>query len=327
MSKGQLSYVLALDLGGSTLKGGIVDSLAQVRYRTRLVSPVHSQPSAVVEVLLQLLHHLQREAEQRHWLLVGAGVSSTLDVDPALGCFLPPHYQHLEGWEGFPIARSLQDGCGMPVLVENDGPISAWGEYLAGAGKGARSLLMVTLGSGVGGGAVLEGQRLPHTLGRASYFGHMCIDYDGLDCPCGRKGCWECYVSATALEAKAAQAVQKFPGSTCLSPKPSAQEVVSAAQQGDALAASLLAEHAAYLGIGLVDLANIFAPEIIVIGGGLSLAGEGLLAPARQHLNRERYPVAGEVKLVASQLPFEAGLLGAALLALERFGGVDVHKL
>ncbi len=194
-----------------------------------------------------------------------------------------------------------------------------------GAGRGYESLVMVTLGSGVGGGVVLEGERLPDTLGRAAYFGHLCIDQNGLDCPCGRRGCWEMYVSATALEQRAAEAVAAAWRSTRLEKRPTARQIVAAAQEGDDLAIRLLREHAAYLAVGLTDLANLFAPPLIVIGGGLSLAGELLLAPARQQMNAQRLPIRTEIIVLPSQLPFEAGLLGAALLSLERFGGVHVR--
>jgi len=316
---------LGLDLGGSGLKGGIVNSEGNLLQLKQVPSPVHERPQQIAEVLADLLCALAAEARAAGWTVVGAGVSSTLDVDPHSGCFLPPHFAHLERWQGYPIAQALQEASGLPVLVENDGPMCAWGEYLVGAGKGYDSLVMVTLGSGVGGGVVLEGNRLAETLGRAAYFGHLCIDQDGLECPCGRRGCWEMYVSATALEQRAAVAVAWQSQPTRLGTQPTARQIVAAAQAGDPLASHLLQEQAAYLAIGLTDLANLFAPPLIVVGGGLSQAGELLLAPARQQMNAQRLPIRSEIAVLPSQWPFEAGLLGAALLALERFGGVNVR--
>lgn len=317
---------IGLDLGGSGLKGGIVNSSGKLLKVKQVPSPVHSNPGQIAEALAAFLCTLATEAQAEGWQVIGAGVSSTLDVDPQTGCFLPPHFDHLEQWQGYPIAQHLQNALGLPVLVENDGPMCAWGEYLVGAGKGSESLVMVTLGSGVGGGVVLEGHRLPHTLGRAAYFGHLCIDQDGLECPCGRRGCWEMYVSATALEQRAAKVLESAQRPTRLDKQPTAQQVVAAAQEGDPLAQELLSDLAGYLAIGLTDLANLFAPPLIVVGGGLSQAGELLLAPARQQMNALRLPISPDIALVASQFPFEAGLLGAALLALERFGGVYVRN-
>ncbi len=316
---------LGLDLGGSGLKGGVVSSTGKLLKLKRMPSPVHAHPDRIAEALAALLRTLATEALAEGWQVVGAGVSSTLDVDPQSGCFLPPHFAHLQPWQGYPIAQDLQDALGLPVLVENDGPMCAWGEYLVGAGKGFDSLVMVTLGSGVGGGAILEGNRLANTLGRASYFGHLCIDLDGLECPCGRRGCWEMYVSATALEQRAAEVLASKQLSPRLGMNPTAQQIVAAAQAGDEFALQLLDELAGYLAIGLTDLANLFAPPLIVVGGGLSLAGELILAPARQQMDDLRLPILPEIALVASQLPFEAGLIGAALLALERYGGVHVR--
>lgn len=326
MSSAQTSLcAVGLDLGGSGLKGGIVNSQGRLLQLKQVASPVHDRPEQIAEVLAGLLNALAEEARAAGWTLVGVGVSSTLDVDPHSGCFLPPHFAHLERWQGYPIAQALQQASSLPVLVENDGPMCAWGEYLVGAGRGTDSLVMVTLGSGVGGGAILEGNLLPETLGRAAYFGHLCIDQHGLDCPCGRRGCWEMYVSATALEKRAAEAVAAASQLSGLGKHPTARQIVAAAQAGDALANRLLQEHAAYLAIGLTDLANLFAPPLIVVGGGLSQAGELLLAPARQQMNTQRLPIRGEIAVLPSQLPFEAGLLGAALLSLERFGGVYVR--
>lgn len=316
---------IGLDLGGSGLKGGIVNRQGSLLRLKQVASPVHERPEQIAEVLAGLLNELAAEARAAGWTIVGAGVSSTLDVDPQSGCFLPPHFAHLQQWQGYPIGQALEKASGLPVLVENDGPMCAWGEYLAGAGRRSESLVMVTLGSGVGGGAVLEGKRLPETLGWAAYFGHLCIDQHGLECPCGRRGCWEMYVSATALERRAAEALAVPSQPTRLSGQPTAPQIVAAAQAGDALANRLLQEHAAYLAIGLTDLANLFAPPLIVVGGGLSQAGELLLAPARQQMNAQRLPIRDEIVVLPSQLPFEAGLLGAALLSLEKFGGVYVR--
>ena len=323
--EGSTLCALGLDLGGSGLKGGIVSGAGKLLHLKRVPSPVHERPEQIAAVLAELLGALAAEARAAGWTVVGAGVSSTLDVDPHSGCFLPPHFAHLQRWQGYPIAQALQEASDLPLLVENDGPMCAWGEYLVGAGKGYDSLVMVTLGSGVGGGVVLEGNRLPETLGRAAYFGHLCIDQNGLECPCGRRGCWEMYVSATALERRAAEAVAAAAHPTRLGSRPTARQIVAAAREGDALANRLLQEQASYLAIGLTDLANLFAPPLIVVGGGLSQAGELLLAPARRQMNAQRLPIRSEIALLPSQLPFEAGLLGAALLALERFGGVHVR--
>lgn len=316
--------VLGLDLGGFNLKGGIISPQGERLYVEQVPSGLHTDPGGLLDRLVALTERLQRQARAKNLYPAGLGLSSTLDVDPDRGYFLPVHYDHLKIWEGVPIAEQLRARCDLPTLVENDGPAAAWGEYCAGAGLRQHSLLMVTLGSGVGGGAVLEGQRLRETLGSAAYFGHMTIHFEGPPCPCGRRGCWELYASATALEGRAAQ-VRRSIKETILSAAPSSDEIVRAARQGDALALQLLEEHGRYLGIGLVNLANLFNPGLIVIGGGLSLAGDVLLEPARRVLSAERLPMRGDLRVVPAKHPLDAGWIGAALLAWEKFGvdGVD----
>jgi glucokinase len=308
-------YVLGIDLGGTHLKGGIVAPDGQLVFEVQTTSELHTQPEQVVDRLAALIQRLQAEARSRAHPLVGAGLASTLDVDADRGRFLPVHYPHLTRWNDFPIARHLSEQCGLAVCVENDGIAAAWGEYRAGAGLGTKSMLLVCLGTGIGGGAILEGRRLSESLGSAAFFGHMVINFDGPPCPCGRRGCWEMYASATALQQRAAHSIAIQRGDTSLYPEPSGKDLVEAARRGDSLAMSLFEEASGYLGIGLTNLANLFNPEVIIIGGGLSLAGELLLGPARRILNAQRLPLKGSPKLVPARHPLNAGLIGAALLA------------
>jgi glucokinase len=310
---------LGLDLGGTTLKGGILSTSGELVYSLQVESHLHTQPIWIADRMASVVEALKTEAAAQGLQVVGIGLSSTLDVDPEGGQFLQVQYPHLERWVGFPIASFLSERCSLPTLVENDGIAAAWGEYRAGAGEGSDSLLLVTLGTGIGGGVILEGQRLPDTLGSGAYFGHMSIQMDGLECPCGRRGCWEMYASARALEGRAARARSDWSSPTSLSTYPTGKEVIDAARQNDSLACQLLEEHSRLLGVGLVNLANLFNPHRIVVGGGLSLAGELILGPARQTLQSERLPLRGGLALLPARYPFEAGLIGAALLAWEKF--------
>ena len=140
-------------------------------------------------------------------VVAGIGLSSTVDVDPVAGRFKFASYAHLEQWSGFAIREYLATTHGLPAWVENDGVAAAWGEYCAGAGRGFGSMVQVMLGTGIGGGAILDGQRLPGSVGTGAYFGHMSIAVDGLCCVCGQRGCWEMYASGVALERRAAEAL------------------------------------------------------------------------------------------------------------------------
>jgi glucokinase len=310
-------YIIGIDLGGTRLKGGVVTSDGRLVFEIQTASELHTQPEGIVDRLVELIQSLQAEARSRDMPLVGVGLASTLDVDPERGRFLPVHYPHLARWNDFPIARHLAEQCGLAVSVENDGIAAAWGEYRIGAGLGTKSLLLVSLGTGIGGGAILEGQRLRDSLGSAACFGHMVINFDGPLCPCGRSGCWEMYASATALQQRAAQSIASNLVATILPSEPSGQDLVEAARRGDSLANELLAEAGAYLGIGLTNLANLFNPGVIAVGGGLALAGELILEPARSILKTQQLPLKGSLELVPAHNPLHAGLLGAALLAWE----------
>lgn len=315
---------IGLDLGGSSIKGGVLSDQNERLWVRQAPSEVHNRPQEILERTAALAQDLQAQARAHGLSVTAVGISSTLDVDPRQGRFLSAHYPYLKIWDDFPIADWLQQRLGVPVVVENDGPAAAWGEFRLGAGAGHSSMLMVTLGSGVGGGAVLEGQRLSETVGSAACFGHMSINLHGPRCPCGLRGCWELYVSATALERRAATARNRFHGQTRLQARPTGRQIVQAAEEGDELATRLLAEHGRYLGIGLVNLANLFNPGLIVIGGGLSLAGAHLLASAEEILQAQRLPLRGEIKLSLAQFPYDAGWIGAALLAGDFIGGFHV---
>jgi glucokinase len=312
--------MLGLDLGGTSLKGGLVTAQGDLLYTSQVESHLLDEPDGIADKIVSLIDRLKADAFSKNINLCGVGLSSTIDVEPQSGCFLDVNYSILSKWVGYPIASYLENCCGLPVRVENDGVAATWGEFRVGAGAGSRSLILVTLGTGIGGGAVLEGQRLPETLGHAAYFGHMSIDFNGPLCACGRRGCWELYASATALEQHAARSLQSSVAHSSLPDHPTAKDLAEAARASDPLARKLFDEAGYFLGIGLVNLANLFNPGLIVVGGGLSLAGDLLLLPARKILNEQRLAMLGSVSLVAAKYPLFAGFIGAALLAWEQFG-------
>jgi glucokinase len=311
--------VVGLDLGQTSIKGGLVSRSGELVLTHQAASQIHVHPDAWFDNVVRAALELCRLADTRGLTLLGVGLSSTIDVDAASGQIRSVNYSALKPWLGFDIASALQERLGLPTLVENDGIAATWGEYRAGAGRGARSMLNVTLGTGIGGGAVLDGQHLPDSVGSGAYFGHITIDFEGLPCPCGMRGCWELYASGTALERRAAQAVASAPpGTTQLEPDPGAKAVVGAALAGDGLARSLIDEHARYLAYGLVSLLNLFNPEVVVIGGGLAQAGDLLLEPTRALVDRLRIPLRKSVPIKAAELGAYSGVVGAGLLILDQ---------
>ncbi len=313
------AVVLGLDLGQTTIKGGLVGRSGELVATHQAASEIHTRPDAWFDNIINVAFELRRIAHARSLSVLGAGLSSTIDVDAKTGRIRSVGYPALKPWLGFNVLGGLQERLGLPARVENDGIAAAWGEYRAGAGRGARSMLNITLGTGIGGGAVLDGQRLPDSVGSAAYFGHMTIDFKGLPCPCGMRGCWELYASGTALERRAAQAVADArPGATQLEPDPDGKSIIEAARAGDQLARTLIDEHARYLAYGLVNLLNLFNPEVVVVGGGLAQASDLLLEPARVLVERLRIPVRETVSIRPAELGPYSGVVGAGLLILEQ---------
>jgi glucokinase len=233
-----------------------------------------------------------------------------------------------------PLRDLLQRRFRVPVVIDNDATAAAIGEHAFGAGEGAREMLMLTLGTGVGGGIICDGRPYRGFSGAAAEFGHIIIDVDGPKCPanCPNYGCLEVYVAGPAMAAAAASAAAAQPASA-LGLALAAGEPVDArlltrlGLSGDAGAVTIFARLGEYLGAGLVTLVNIFNPEVIVIGGGAAAAGELLLGPARGVLQaRGSRPARDQVRVVPASLGPDAGLIGAAALALSEFFPDDARS-
>ncbi len=314
-------HVIALDLGQTSIKGGLVARDGSLALTIQTSSQLHQRPEALLDELAECVQVLLQAARQQDLSIVGLGLSSTLDVNARSGQIRSSNYSTVDRWIDYPLRDHLASRFHLPTLVENDGISAAWGEYRVGAGKGFRSVLNLTLGTGIGGGAILEDQILPDTLGSASYFGHMSLDVNGPPCSCGYRGCWELYASGSALEKKAIAAVEEAKRSgrlTVLGPSSTGRAIVEAAKAGDGLALELLSEVSRYLGLGMVNLANLFNPEVIVIGGGLALAGELLLEPAREVLNAHRLPLRERISVCQAVLGAYSGVVGAGLMVWDR---------
>jgi len=209
----------------------------------------------------------------------------------------------------------------VPVYVENDANCAALGEVWAGAAKGAESALMVTVGTGIGGGIVIHGKVYSGINGIAGEVGHMTLFPGGEQCACGRRGCWEVYASATALKRQTREAMQANPDSLMWNHAPDLDKVsgktaFKAQRDGDAAAAQVVERYLYYLSEGLINCVNIFQPEVVCIGGGVSNEGDALLVPLREMVLRDC--LSGEnirmPRIEAAQLSGEAGLIGAAML-------------
>lgn len=315
-----MSLAIGIDIGGTKVAGGLVDEDGQVIARARRDTPHRSTKANVVEdLLVSVVEELATKTDQEI-AAVGIGAAGFVSADRATVVFAP----HLS-WRNEPLRERLRERCAYPVFVDNDANTACWAEWRYGAVQGESQLIMVNLGTGIGGAILTDGQIQRGRYGIAGEFGHMQVVPGGLRCECGNRGCWEQYASGNALvrEARSLLAAQspmahdieeKIGGDL---QKLTGPMITEAAAGGDATAAELLAEIGTWLGTGLANLASAFDPGAFVIGGGVSAAGDMLLAPAREAFKRQ-LPGRGYrpmARIVGAQLGNEAGLVGAADLA------------
>ena len=243
---------------------------------------------------------------------VGVGSPGTCNVETGI-----VEYANNLRFDKVPLRDMLEGMLGKKVYIENDANAAALGEALAGAAKGAQSCVCITLGTGVGGGIIIDGRIYGGFNFAGAELGHTVIVVDGEMCTCGRLGCWEAYASATALIRQTRQAALAHPESLLAQVKEiTGRTAFDAAQQGDATAAEVVARYAVYVAAGLTDFVNILAPEMILLGGGISRQGEALLAPVREYVATHCFGQReGAIPTIAAaKLGNEAGIIGAAAL-------------
>jgi glucokinase len=312
---------IGIDIGGTKVAGGVVDVDGKVTHRARRDTPDRSKsPSVVegtiVEVVTELLHFVGPESVAA----VGIGAAGFVAADRATVVFAP----HLS-WRHEPLRQALQKRVAVPIFVDNDANAAVWAEWKFGAAQGETHVMMITLGTGIGGGILINAQVQRGRFGIAGEFGHMQVVPGGHRCECGNRGCWEQYASGNALvrEARSLLSANSPIASDLLDRVDgvvgnlTGPLITEAARDGDPTARELLAEIGHWLGLGIANLAAAFDPGMFVIGGGVSAAGDLLLASARETFKRQ-LPGRGyrpEARIVAAQLGNDAGLIGAADLA------------
>jgi glucokinase len=315
---GQLA--VGIDIGGTKVAGGLVDEQGAVVGRARRDTPHRSKSPGVVEdTIVEVVTELL-EAAPAPVVGVGIGAAGFVAADRKTVAFAP----HLS-WRDDPLEANLQRRVPVPISVDNDANAAAWAEWRFGAAQGESHVVMVNLGTGIGGALILNGAIMRGRFGIAGEFGHMQVVPGGQRCECGNKGCWEQYASGNALVREARTLMTaNSPMATDLLDRvdgdPGALTgpmITQAAREGDPTATELLTEIGQWLGLGIANLAAAFDPGVFVIGGGVSAAGDLLLEPARttfrRHLTGRGYRP--EARIVAAALGNDAGLIGAADLA------------
>ncbi len=321
----RLKPVLAVDLGGTRLAAAIVSAEGKIIYREDSLTLAGEGPRAVIDRLFSVLDRLLRPQglASSHPVAIGLGIAGIVDVLSGRVVSGP----HLPGWHNVPLRDTVAQKYSLPVHLLNDASAAALGEHRYGAGRGAGNLVLLTLGTGIGGGIIIDGRLYQGALGTAGEIGHMSIDAGGEEDVCGNVGCLETFVSGPAIATAARRRLADGGKSSLLEAAAgqpdgvTAEKVGDAARRGDALGRDVIRRAGAYLGIGLVNVVNIFNPEMIIIGGGLAGLGSLLLDPARRVVRERAFsPPARAVRIVPARLGNDAGLIGAAACALDSPG-------
>ena len=324
------TYAIGVDLGGTKTETALVDAQGQITGRQRTPTEAAKGPDHVIETIVSMVEtHYLRNADLPV-CAIGIGVAGQVDSEQGIVRRAP----NLD-WRDFPIRERLEAALRLPVAALNDVQAITYGECRCGVGLGARNLVCVFAGTGVGGGIVIDGKLVRGTSGNAGEFGHMTIDRDGPVCSCGNRGCLEAFVGgwavarrareAAAAEPTRAAALLRLAGGT--SADITAALVAKAAAQGDAFARALVAEIGTALGVGLASVADALNPELLILGGGIVEGMPDLVEIAEQELRRRALAAALQpLRVVRSELGADAGVIGAALFARETTSGRMVSR-
>lgn len=308
---------IGIDLGGTNIAAGLVSEDGKILCRTSTPTMNERDASEIVKDMAMLIEKLAKEQGIAVSDIKGVGIGSPGSIDAENGVVV---YSNNLKMDKFPLAEELHKLTGLPVTVDNDANCAAMGEYIEYENT-VKDFIFITLGTGVGGGIILNGKMLHGFNGAAGEVGHTVIVTDGEPCTCGRKGCWEAYASVTGLIRQTKAAMEKNPDSLMheYAKKEGAvtgRTSFDAAKAGDKAAQEVVAQYAVYVAEGITNLENIFQPEMICIGGGISREGEYLVAPIREFVKNNGYnKYMKKTDIVTAKLFNEAGIIGAAMIA------------
>ncbi|MDK2992827.1 MAG: glucokinase [Clostridiales bacterium] len=314
-------YIAGIDLGGTTIQTVLTDEDYNIVTKYKSDTLAKEGPAAVIGRMMDAIDHVLEESNlsKKDLLGIGLGIPGLMDIEKGISLFAGNL-----SWENIQVLQPFKDRFQVPVYMDNDVRVNALGEWYFGAGRGVKNMVLITLGTGVGAGIIIDGKMLRGPQSAAGEVGHMIIVEDGPACTCGSRGCLEVFASATGMMRRCKELMLENRDSLLWQmcegdiDKVRTYMIDKAHDQGDKVGLQVMAETAYYLGIGLTNVVNIFNPELVVIGGGVSKAGERLLGPAREFVNKRAMVVQRQhYKLVAAQMLDEAGMLGACTLVKE----------
>ncbi|MBQ6168624.1 MAG: ROK family glucokinase [Ruminococcus sp.] len=313
-----MKYYVGIDLGGTNIVAGVVDEeyniIAKASTKTNCPRPEKEIADDMARMAIEAVKNARLSMDQIEW--IGVGTPGIANSETGI-----IEYSNNLGFKNTPMVKYIQETIDKPVFIENDANAAAYGEFVAGAAKGAKNAVCITLGTGVGGGIIIDGRIYSGSNFAGAEIGHTVIEVDGAQCSCGRKGCFEAYSSATGLIRMTKEAIAEHPDCIMAQSekekgKVTARTSFDCMRAGDKYAKAVVDKYIKYLAAGITNTINIFQPDILCIGGGVCNEGDPLLLPMKELVAKEVYTRNSEknTEIVIAKLGNDAGIIGAAFL-------------
>jgi len=305
---------IGVDLGGTNTRAGLVTEQGEIRGRSRGATRLDLGSEGVIDGIVTCVREAAEDGGVSLEDVSAVGVGAPGPLDPFEGVIISP--ENLQCMHNVPLRECLETSLSVPVKVDNDANMAAFGEQWLGAGRDVDHFLCVTLGTGVGGGWISDGKVMQGFNGNAAEVGHVTLDHTGPLCPCGNRGCLEMYASATAMVRRTRERLEAEDLETMLEVEGlTTERIFEAAEGGDAFAEEMFRETGFLLGVGLVSVLNVLNVRVIALGGGLARAGDRIFGPVQETLaERGTVGVKEHVSVIPTELGDDAGILGAARL-------------
>jgi glucokinase len=314
-------YSIGVDLGGTNISSAIINRQGEIASSLKIRTLAEKGKEATIKRIIKAIYNniAQSTIAADDIIGIGIGAPGPLDIKRGIINFAP----NLPGWRDVPLQKILEDEFNMKIVLENDANAAAWGERCFGAGQGVNNLVCFTLGTGIGGGIIIDGKIYHGNNCGAGELGHMTVNKDGPRCNCGNYGCLEAYSSAIGIKNRIKNRIQEgikseflnFDGDDQLFKSLRLKSIFEAARKGDSLTSDIVEEAISYLGIAIANMANILNPEMVILVGGITNEGDKLLIPLRKEVKKRAfYSNYKSLKIVIGKLAGNAGVLGAAAL-------------
>lgn len=316
-----MKYYVGIDLGGTFIKGGIVSEDGRILFKDKIPTAVEKSFEGIASDIAEFAASLSKRAEVE---IEAVGIGSPGTVDSKHGIVV---YSNNINWKNANLGKAVSDKLNLPVSITNDANAAALGECFMGAGKNYKTVVLVTLGTGVGGGIVIDGKLFEGGYSAGAEIGHTLVKMNGERCTCGRRGCLEAYASATALIRQTKRAMTRYPESKMWQlcggdlNAVEGKTAFDGLSCGDVIAKRVVNKYIDYLAAGLTDICNVFRPDAVLLGGGICAAGDVLLKPLKKKVEKAVFGGVeyAPIKILNASLGNDAGICGAARLAMENF--------